>query len=110
MIPEFPAAISLASSYASGSTDSAVVFGRELYGEPKKVAAIQVRTEGDEIVIVLEGRGEFVQEIGGEERRTPVRPGVAIINPKDVWHTADVQEPLKAIYITPCPGTEHRQR
>ncbi|MAE96953.1 MAG: cupin [Deltaproteobacteria bacterium] len=66
--------------------------------------------EGDEIVIVLEGRAEFIQEIGGEERRMPVRPGVTLINPKGIWHTADVQESLTAIYITPCPGTEHRER
>jgi quercetin dioxygenase-like cupin family protein len=65
---------------------------------------------GDEIVIVLEGKATFLQEIGGEVRRTPVGPGAAIINPTGVWHTADVQQPLKAIYITPCPGTEHRRR
>lgn len=65
---------------------------------------------GDEIVIVLEGRGVFVQEIGGRELRMPVGPGSALINPAGVWHTADVEEPLKAIYITPCPGTKHRQR
>ena len=65
---------------------------------------------GDEIVFVLEGRGEFIQEIDGGERRTAVGPGSAIINPAGVWHTADVVEPLKAIYITPCPGTGHRAR
>jgi quercetin dioxygenase-like cupin family protein len=65
---------------------------------------------GDEIVIVLEGKATFLQEIAGEVRRTPVGPGSAIINPAGVWHTADVAQPLKAIYITPCPGTEHRRR
>ncbi len=33
--------------------------------------------EGDEIVIVLEGEAEFIQEIGGGERRTVVGPGTA---------------------------------
>jgi hypothetical protein len=33
-----------------------------------------------------------------------------MINPAGVWHTADVEEPMKAIYITPCPGTQHRPR
>lgn len=66
--------------------------------------------EGDEIVIVLEGRAEFIQEIDGEQRRAPVRPGSTMINPAGVWHTADVAEPMKAIYITPCPGTQHRPR
>jgi len=72
--------------------------------------AWECHTDGDEIVIVLEGKGEFIQEIDGEKHRTSVSPGVAIINPKDVWHTADVSEPLRAIYITPCPGTKHRER
>ena len=66
--------------------------------------------EGDEIVIVLAGRGEFVQEIDGEERRMPIGPGSALVNPRGVWHTADVEEPLTAVYVTPCPGTEHRPR
>ena len=70
----------------------------------------ECHTEGDEIVIVLEGKVEFIQEIDGEERHMAVGPGSAIINPKGVWHTADVEEPMKAIYITPCPGTQHRER
>ena len=63
-----------------------------------------------EIVIVLEGRAEFIQEVDGEQRRTAVGPGSTMINPVGVWHTADVEEPMKAIYITPCPGTQHRPR
>lgn len=66
--------------------------------------------QGDEIVIVLAGRGNFIQDIDGNELSIPVQIGSTIINPKGVWHTADVQEPLKAIYITPCPGTEHKAR
>ena len=65
---------------------------------------------GDEIVIVLEGASQFIQEINGTEIRIDVVAGDTIVNPKGVWHTADVTEPIKAIYITPCPGTGHRQR
>jgi len=65
---------------------------------------------GDELVIVLEGEAEFIQQIDGEERRFKVRPGDTVINPPGVWHTANVTKPLRAIYITPCPGTEHRVR
>jgi hypothetical protein len=39
-----------------------------------------------------------------------VGPGSTLTNPAGVWHTADVEQPLKAIYITPCPGTRHRAR
>jgi len=70
----------------------------------------ECHTEGDEIVIVLEGKGTFVQEIDGAERRTPVGPGSTMINPAGVWHTADVEVPIRAIYITPCPGTQHKAR
>jgi quercetin dioxygenase-like cupin family protein len=77
---------------------------------PSHWPAWECHTEGDEIVIVLEGKAEFIQEIDGAEQRTPVGPGSTIINPVGVWHTADVEEPMLAIYITPCPGTKHRKR
>ena len=77
---------------------------------PSTWTAWECHPEGDEIVIVLEGKAEFIQEIAGEERRTAVGPGSTMINPAGVWHTADVEEPVKAIYITPCPGTQHRAR
>ena len=70
----------------------------------------ECHTEGDEIVVVLEGRGRFLQEIDGAVRETPVSAGDTLVNPRGVWHTADVEEPIRAIYITPCPGTEHRKR
>jgi len=70
----------------------------------------ECHTLGDEIVIVLEGKANFIQELGGEQVVLSVQAGSAIINPRGVWHTADVSEPLKAIYITPAKGTEHRER
>jgi mannose-6-phosphate isomerase-like protein (cupin superfamily) len=72
--------------------------------------AWECHTQGDEIVIVLEGKADFIQEIDGEERRIAVGPGSTVLNPAGVWHTADVEVPMKAIYITPCPGTESRKR
>ena len=65
---------------------------------------------GAELVIVLAGRGTFHQEIDGEVRSTPFEAGTTLINPPGVWHTADVSEAMRAIYITPCPGTDHRPR
>lgn len=70
----------------------------------------ECHTLGDEIVIVLEGRANFIQEIAGEHVVLPVQAGSTIINPQGVWHTADVSEPLRAIYITPAKGTDHRAR
>lgn len=65
---------------------------------------------GDELVIVIAGVAIFIQEIGGVEVRTRVTAGQAVLNPAGTWHTADVEEPFAAIYLTPCPGTEHRPR
>lgn len=77
---------------------------------PKDWPAWERHTEGDEIVIVLEGEGEFLQEIGDETKRAVFGPGSTFINPAGVWHTANVRKPMRAIYLTPCPGTKHRPR
>ncbi len=65
---------------------------------------------GDEMVIVISGVAEFIQEVDGAVVRTRATAGQAILNPAGVWHTADVEEPSDAIYLTPCPGTNHRSR
>lgn len=70
----------------------------------------ECHAQGDEIVIVLEGEGDFIQQIDGAEERIPVSAGTALVNPKGVWHTADVRASIRAIYITPCPGTDHKPR
>jgi len=77
---------------------------------PTDWPAWECHKNGDEVVIVLEGKADFIQEVDGEERSLAVGPGTTLINHAGVWHTANVKEPLKAIYITPCPGTEHRPR
>lgn len=65
---------------------------------------------GQEVVVVLRGRADLIQEIDGEHRRIELTAGQAVINPPGVWHTADVHEPGQALYITPGAGTEHRPR
>ena len=65
---------------------------------------------GDELVIILEGAGDFIQQQGDQEVRIAVGPGDTIVNPAGVWHTADVRESIRAVYITPCPGTDHKPR
>jgi len=65
---------------------------------------------GDELVVALSGRQTLIQEIGGQHHRIELRAGQAAINPRGVWHTADVHEPGSALFITPGRGTEHRPR
>lgn len=77
---------------------------------PESWGMWECHTAGDEVVIVISGTANFIQEIDGQEVRTAVRAGEAVINPAGVWHTADADAPFSAIYLTPCPGTEHRPR
>lgn len=56
------------------STPEAVVFGRELYGEPKKVAAIIFETQGDHVWGSAERRGVRFLSLRGRVTREG-RPG-----------------------------------
>ncbi len=67
-------------------------------------------TAGDELVIILEGEGTFYQQFDPTILDRPFKPGDTFLNPKGIWHTADVSKPMRAIYITPCPGTENKPR
>jgi mannose-6-phosphate isomerase-like protein (cupin superfamily) len=61
---------------------------------------------GEEVVVLLSGRVDLVQELDGAEHVVELRPGQAVINPPGVWHTARVHEPGMALFITPGRGTE----
>jgi mannose-6-phosphate isomerase-like protein (cupin superfamily) len=63
---------------------------------------------GEEVVYLLSGRVDIVQDLDGAHHVVELRPGDAIINPTNVWHTARVHEPGLALFITPGDGTEHR--
>lgn len=65
---------------------------------------------GEEVVVLLSGRVDLLQEIDGESRLVELRPGQAVVNPPNVWHTANVHEPGDALFITPGRGTDHRPR
>jgi mannose-6-phosphate isomerase-like protein (cupin superfamily) len=63
---------------------------------------------GEELVVLLSGRVDLVQEIDGAEHLVELRPGQAMINPAGVWHRSVVHEPGDALFVTPGIGTEHR--
>jgi quercetin dioxygenase-like cupin family protein len=63
---------------------------------------------GDEVVYLLSGRVDVVQDHDGTEVTIPLRAGEAMINSKGVWHRGVVHEPGNALFITPGIGTEHR--
>jgi mannose-6-phosphate isomerase-like protein (cupin superfamily) len=65
---------------------------------------------GEELVVLLSGRIDVIQDLDGGERLIELGPGEALINPTGVWHTSNVHEPGEALFITPGMGTEHRGR
>ena len=65
---------------------------------------------GEELVFLISGRVDLIQELDGEEHRIELHAGDAVLNPPGVWHTSDVHEPGDALFITPGEGTEHRPR
>lgn len=70
----------------------------------------EMHPHGSEVVICTAGALVLVQEIDGAEVRKPLRAGEYAINPPGVWHTADVEEPATAVFITAGVGTQHRVR
>jgi mannose-6-phosphate isomerase-like protein (cupin superfamily) len=65
---------------------------------------------GEEVVICLSGHATAICERDGEEVRFELTPGMAMINPKGAWHTADLHERTMLMTITPGAGTQHRPR
>jgi quercetin dioxygenase-like cupin family protein len=65
---------------------------------------------GEELVVLLSGRVDLIQEVDGAEHVVALHPGEAVVNPPGVWHTAVVHEPGSALFVTPGEGTEVRPR
>jgi quercetin dioxygenase-like cupin family protein len=65
---------------------------------------------GDEAVICTAGEITLIQELPDGPERTTLRAGDYAINPRGVWHTADVSGHATALFITAGMGTEHRPR
>ncbi|MPZ35404.1 MAG: cupin domain-containing protein [Rhodospirillales bacterium] len=66
---------------------------------------------GDEAVICTAGEITLIQELpDGTTESVALRAGDYAINPRGVWHTADVAGRATALFITAGVGTEHRLR
>ena len=57
---------------------------------------------GEELVVILSGRADLIQEIDGREHRIELGPGQAASSPPGAWHTSDVHEPGQSLFITPA--------
>jgi mannose-6-phosphate isomerase-like protein (cupin superfamily) len=66
---------------------------------------------GEEVVFLLSGTMEFVLDMDGTQRKIALnQPGQFLLVPRGVWHTANVAQGAKALFITPGEGTGHRPR
>lgn len=70
----------------------------------------EVHPNGAELVVCTAGVLTVHQEIDGGVRTVTLRAGEAVINPPGVWHTADVDAPCTALFVTAGLGTENRPR
>lgn len=70
----------------------------------------EMHPNGDEVVLCTAGEITLVQELPDGVKKTVLRAGEYAINPRGVWHTADVAAPCTAVFITAGLGTEHRSR
>lgn len=66
---------------------------------------------GAEVVVCTSGSLTLLQEqADGSTATTVLNTGEYAINPPGVWHTADADAPVTALFITAGEGTEHRPR
>jgi mannose-6-phosphate isomerase-like protein (cupin superfamily) len=70
----------------------------------------EMHPKGAELVVCLAGRIVVHQEIDGDVRQVTLTPYQAVVNPPGVWHTADADGEVTALFITAGEGTEHRAR
>ena len=61
-------------------------------------------------MLCTEGSITLFQEVDGVIRSVVLQAGDAVVNPPGIWHTADVDGPCTALFITAGMGTEHRAR
>jgi quercetin dioxygenase-like cupin family protein len=73
-------------------------------------ATWEVHPNGHEVVVCTAGEMTLHQEIDGNVRTVTLHAGEATINAPGVWHTADVDAPATALFITAGMGTQVRPR
>jgi quercetin dioxygenase-like cupin family protein len=66
---------------------------------------------GSEVVLCTAGRITLHQETAdGTAATVTLDAGQYVVNEPGTWHTADVDSPATALFITAGEGTEHRPR
>jgi len=70
----------------------------------------EMHPEGEEVVICLDGAITLVQETEEGLREVALGAGGYAINPRGVWHTANIAAHARVLFITAGWGTQGRAR
>jgi predicted enzyme related to lactoylglutathione lyase/mannose-6-phosphate isomerase-like protein (cupin superfamily) len=72
-------------------------------------ASWEMHPSGEELVVLLEGRADFVLEEHEKERVVALeRPGTCVVIPRGTWHTVRVDAPARLLFVTAGDDTQHR--
>jgi uncharacterized cupin superfamily protein len=64
---------------------------------------------GDEVVILMSGAATLRMMVDAGEQVVELRdPGSFAIVPRNTWHTAEIREATRMVFVTPGEGTENR--
>jgi uncharacterized cupin superfamily protein len=69
----------------------------------------EMHPAGDEIVMLLSGKATLRMKSDSAEKVVELRePGSFAVVPRNTWHTAEIRELTRMMFITPGEGTENR--
>ncbi len=63
-------------------------------------------SNGDEIVLALEGKTTVILRVDGDDERIGLGPSELVIVPRNTWHRFENSTNLKVLTVTPQP-TDH---
>jgi len=81
-----------------------------LYSFHESWTSWEMHPIGDEAVVCTAGEITLIQELPDGPHKTTLRAGEYAINPRGVWHTADVTGRAAALFTTVGWGAERRPR
>ena len=94
-----------AERFAEDGTDGRLV---SVFEQSETWGTWERHPAGEEVVYLISGRVDLVQERDGAEHVIELHAGEAAVNPANTWHTARVHAAGWALFITPGAGTEVR--
>src|SRR4030065_1582285 len=74
------------------------------YFKPGQVLNYHRHPEGDQIFFVHEGEGTFCIDNNGKEECVNLKPGVAVLAPKGIWHKIVADKELIVSQATKQPA------